>query len=87
MSRSDHGEPLEAMESQISQRVTEMSADIQALKNSDTQHDHDIEDAQSSTFVHWGSSQCSASSQLVYSGVVGRSHYTHSGAATNYTCV
>ena len=42
MSRSDDGGPLEAAVSQISQRVTEMSADIQALKNSDAQQDHDI---------------------------------------------
>ena len=98
MSRSDDGGPLEAVVSHISQQVTELSADIQAyksqtsadiqtLKNSNSQQDHDIQDAQSSTFVHWGSSQCGGSSDLVYSGVVGGSHYTHSGAATNYLCL
>ena len=98
MSRSDDGGPLEAVVSHISQQVTEMSADIQAfksqtsadiqtLKNSNSQQDHDIQDAQSSTFVHWGSSQCGGSSHLVYSGVVGGSYYTHSGAATNYLCL
>ena len=98
MSRSDDGGPLEAVVNHISQQVTEMSADIQAfksqtsadiqtLKNSNSQQDHDIQDAQSSTFVHWGSSQCGGSSDLVYSGFVGGSHYTHSGAATNYLCL
>ena len=87
ISRSDDGGPLEAVVSHISQQVTELNADIQTLKNSNSQQDHDIQDAQSSTFVHWGSSQCGGSSHLVYSGVVGGSHYTHSGAATNYLCL
>ena len=87
MSRSNDGGPLEAVVSQISQRVTELSVDIQALKDSDTQQDRDIQDARSSTFVHWGSSQCSASSHLVYSGVVGGSYYGDSGAATNNLCL
>ena len=71
MSRSDDGGPLEAVVSHISQQVTELSVDIQTLKNSNSQQNHDIQDAQSSTFVHWGSSQCGGSSHLVYSGVVG----------------
>ena len=98
MSRSDDGGPLQAVVNHISQQVTALSADIQAfksqtsadiqtLKNSNSQQDHDIQDAQSSTFVHWGSSQCGGSSHLVYSGVVGGSHDTHSGAATNYVCL
>ena len=87
ISRSDDGGPLEAVVSHISQQVTELNADIQTLKNSNSQQDHDIQDAQSSTFVHWGSSKCGGSSHLVYSGVVGGSHYTHSGAATNYLCL
>ena len=64
-----------------------MSADIQTLQTSNIQQDHDIQDASSSTFVHWGSSQCSNSSQLVYSGVVGGSSYLHTGAASNYLCL
>ncbi|KAK7094562.1 hypothetical protein V1264_006099 [Littorina saxatilis] len=63
--RSDDGGPLEAVVSHISQRVTEMGADInafktqtsgniQTLQNSNTQQDLAIRDAQSSTFVHWG---------------------------------
>ena len=87
MSRADDGGPVDAVVSHINQQVTKMSADIQALKNSNSQQDHDIQDAQSSTFVHWGSSQCGGSSHLVYSGVVGGSWYDHSGAATNYLCL
>ena len=62
--RSDDVAPLEAVVSQLSQKVTEMSADIQTLQTSNIQQDHDIQDASSSTFVHWGSSQCSNASQL-----------------------
>ena len=87
MSRAHDGGPFEAVVNHISQQMTEMSADIQTLKNSNSQQNHDIQDAQSSTFVHWGSSQCCGSSHLVYSGVVGGSWYDHSGAATNYLCL
>ena len=107
--RADDAGPLETVVGQLSQRVTEMDADMQAwktqtdsdiqtlrtttaadiqtLQTSNLQQDHDIQDAATSTFVHWGSSQCSNASQLVYSGVVGGSWYDHSGAATNYLCL
>ncbi|KAK7095348.1 uncharacterized protein [Littorina saxatilis] len=87
MPRSDDTGPWEAVMSHISQQVTEMEADIQALKNSNTQQDLAIQDARSSTFVHWGSSSCSNLSHTVYSGVVGGSDAGHSGAATNYLCL
>ena len=64
-----------------------MSADIQTLQTSNLQQDHDIQDAATSTFVHWGSSQCANASQLVYSGVVGGSSYLQSEAASNYLCL
>ena len=86
--RADDANPLEAVVTGISRQVTEMSADIQALRNSDVQHTQDIRDAATSTFIRWGSSTCDASSELVYSGVVGGgSHYTHTGAATNFLCL
>ncbi|KAK7094615.1 uncharacterized protein [Littorina saxatilis] len=66
---------------------TQTSGDIQTLKNSNTQQELAIQDAQSSTFVHWGSSTCSNLSHTVYSGVVGGSWYDHRGAATNYLCL
>ena len=87
VARSDDTDPLQTVVNQMDQRLTEVSADIQALKNANTQQDQDISETKSSTFVHWGSSQCSDSSQLVYTGVVGGSHYTQSGAATNYLCL
>ena len=85
--RADDANPLEAVVTGISRQVTEMSADIQALRNSDVQHTQDIRDAATSTFVRWGSSTCDASSELVYSGVVGGSYYTHTGGATNFLCL
>ncbi|KAK7094564.1 putative leucine-rich repeat-containing protein DDB_G0290503 [Littorina saxatilis] len=107
--RSEDEEPLQAVVSQITQRVTEMGADIQVFKtqtvndinalkiqtsgdiqtlqNSSRQQDLAIQDAQSSTFVHWGSSTCSNLSHTVYSGVVGGSWYLRTGAAINYLCL
>ena len=87
ISRSDDGGPLEAVVSHISQQVTELSVDIQTLKNSNSQQDHDIQDAQSSTFVHWSSSQCGGSSHLVYSGVVGGSHSHQLSVSHDVSCV
>ena len=113
--RADDANPLEAVVTGISRQVTEMSADIQALRNSDVQHTQDIQalkntnvqqsqdiqalrnndvqhtqdirDAATSTFVRWGSSTCDASSELVYSGVVGGSLFDHTGAASNFLCL
>ncbi|XP_070189455.1 uncharacterized protein [Littorina saxatilis] len=66
---------------------TQTTGDIQTLQNSNTQQDLAIQDTQSSTFVHWGSSTCSNLSGIVYSGVVGGAWYRHSGSATNYLCM
>lgn len=85
--RSDDSGPLEAVVNQISQKVMQIEADIQILRNSDTQKTLDIKDARTSMFVHWGSSHCSSSAETVYSGVIGGSFYDHSGAATNYLCL
>ena len=98
MTRSDDGGPLEAVVGQLSQRVTEISADVQALttqltsdirnlQGASARHDTDIRDARTSTFIHWGSSSCANSTQLVYTGVVGGSPFTEAGAATNYLCL
>ena len=85
--RADDTDPLEAVVGQLSQRVTEMGADLHTLRTTVTQQDFDIQDAASSAFIHWGSSQCSNASQLVYSGVVGGSSHTSTGAASNYLCL
>lgn len=85
--RSDDNGPLDAVVSQLSQKVAEMSADILTLKTSDTQQDQNIRDARTSTFVRWGSLQCGSSAQLVYSGVVGGSWYDVPGGASNFLCL
>ena len=85
--RADDTDPLEAVVGQLSQRLTEMGADLQTMRTTITQQDRDIQDAASSAFVHWGSSQCSNASQLVYSGFVGGSYYGSTGAASNYLCL
>jgi len=41
-----------------------------------------------STFVRWGRTSCpSNGTEMVYKGYVGGSHYTHTGAATDYLCL
>ncbi|XP_070188680.1 uncharacterized protein [Littorina saxatilis] len=85
--RSDDAGPLEAVISHISQQVTQMSASIQTLKNGNDQQNLVLDDARTSVFVQWGSSACSPSSELVYSGIVGGSFYTNTGAATNFLCL
>ncbi|XP_070178863.1 uncharacterized protein [Littorina saxatilis] len=85
MSRSDDDiRPRETAVTNMGQRLNEVGADVQALKIQSSHQDQDIKDARSSTFVHWCSSRCTDASQLVYSGVVGGSFYSETGAATNY---
>ena len=72
---------MQALKSQVNR-------DTQSLIHTSSQQAQSIQDARTSTFVHWGSSRCSNdTSQLVYSGVMGGSRYSHSGAATNYLCL
>ncbi|XP_076467536.1 short-chain collagen C4-like [Babylonia areolata] len=40
-----------------------------------------------STFVRWGSRNCTDKSRLVYSGAVGGSYYSHYGGAANHLCL
>ncbi|PVD29538.1 hypothetical protein C0Q70_08789 [Pomacea canaliculata] len=47
----------------------------------------DLSEASTSVFVHWGSSTCPGSSALVYTGVVGGSHYDSPGAAVDFLCL
>nr|KAG5693598.1 hypothetical protein BaRGS_014618 [Batillaria attramentaria] len=85
--RSDDTNTLETVVNQLSQRVTEVNADVQALKNANSQQDAAIQEAGSSVYVRWGRSTCPSTSSLVYSGVIGGSYYDHTGAATNYLCL
>nr|KAG5700163.1 hypothetical protein BaRGS_010470 [Batillaria attramentaria] len=81
VARSDDTGPLEPVVSQMTQQMTEMSSEIQALKNT-------VQEAGHSVYIRWGHSACPASSaDLVYSGVVGGSNWAHTGAAVNYLCL
>ncbi|PVD29547.1 hypothetical protein C0Q70_08798 [Pomacea canaliculata] len=78
--RSDDSDPLIPVVTQLTERVNEVSAGLQALKS-------EMTEASTSVFVRWGSSTCTDSSVLVYSGGVGGSHFTSPGAAANYLCL
>lgn len=85
--RSDDISSVDAVVSEIGQKVNQLEADIQLLKNSNTQQGLSIQDAHASTFVRWGSSQCGSAAELVYAGVVGGSSHAEYGAASNYLCL
>nr|KAG5690627.1 hypothetical protein BaRGS_018097 [Batillaria attramentaria] len=87
VTRSDDVQPLEPVVAQMSQRLTEVSAEVQALKNTNTHQDAAIQEAGSSVYVRWGRSVCPNSTHLVYSGVIGGSYYNHDGAASNVLCL
>lgn len=40
-----------------------------------------------STFIRWGRTACPNNTELVYSGIAGGSHLSHSGAASNRLCL
>ncbi|KAI8513823.1 hypothetical protein Bbelb_081470 [Branchiostoma belcheri] len=39
------------------------------------------------TYVRWGKKTCPQHAELVYEGVIGGSHYAHSGGGANYLCM
>ncbi|XP_025096427.1 uncharacterized protein LOC112565276 [Pomacea canaliculata] len=89
--RSDDNDPLIPVVTQLTERVNEVSTGLQAMKNEVSASlqalKNEVTEASTSVFVHWGSSTCPGSSVLVYSGVVGGSHYDQPGAAANYLCL
>ncbi|PVD29543.1 hypothetical protein C0Q70_08794 [Pomacea canaliculata] len=89
--RSDDSDPLVPVVTQLTEKVNEVNAGLQALKDEviagHRELKNEVAEASTSVFVRWGSSTCPASSVLVYSGEVGGSHYTTSGAAANYLCL
>nr|KAG5691962.1 hypothetical protein BaRGS_011353 [Batillaria attramentaria] len=87
IARSDDVSPLEPVVTQMAQQLTEVKAEVQTLKSADVQQDQAIQQAGTSVYVRWGNAACPASDQLVYSGVVGGSLYTNTGAATNTLCM
>ena len=85
--RSDDANALEGVVAQLDQRVSQVGAEVQALKNTDAQHEQAIVEAGSTTFVRWGRSVCPNSTQLVYSGVVGGGYYSNPGSSTTVLCL
>ncbi|PVD29544.1 hypothetical protein C0Q70_08795 [Pomacea canaliculata] len=100
--RSDDSDPLLPVVTQLTQKVSEVSAGLQALKDEvDTnlqalrnevragqrELKTEVSEASTSVFVRWGSSSCPESAVLVYSGEVGGSSIMATGAAVNYLCL
>ena len=85
--RSDDTLPLEAVVSQMTQQLTQVTADVQTLRNVNTQQDQAIQEARGSSYIRWGHSTCPVSTELVYSGVMGGSLHTLSGAGANALCL
>ncbi|PVD29534.1 hypothetical protein C0Q70_08785 [Pomacea canaliculata] len=78
--RSDDSDPLVPVVTQLTARVNEVSAGLQTVKN-------EVVEASTSVYVHWGSSTCTSSAALVYSGEIGGSFFDTTGAAVNYLCL
>ena len=73
---------------QLQSQMSYLNASAKQLESQMSSLNTSVSETASSTYVHWGSSKCSApGAQTVYSGVVGGSHYTHTGAATNPLCL
>ena len=71
----------------MNQRLGEVVAEVQALKNANSQQDQAIQQASTSTFVRWGRSSCPGSAELVYSGIAGGGWYDSSGSTTTAFCL
>lgn len=84
LGRSDDSDPLQAVVAQLTEKINEVGAGLQTLRN---EVRVDLSEASTSVFVHWGSSTCPGSSALVYTGVVGGSHYDSPGAAVDFLCL
>ncbi|XP_068683190.1 collagen alpha-1(VII) chain-like [Montipora foliosa] len=38
-------------------------------------------------YVRWGRTTCPTGAQIIYKGIIGGEHYTHSGGGSNYLCL
>ena len=38
-------------------------------------------------YTRWGRKSCPTGAQLLYEGIAGGGHYTHSGGGANYVCL
>lgn len=98
LARSDDADPLAPVVSQMSQRLGEVAAEVEALKtnvhsevqalqSANARQDQAIRDAGSSTFVRWGSSVCPNSTERVYLGTVGGGDWSSSGSTSSVVCL
>ncbi|XP_025094915.1 uncharacterized protein LOC112564363 isoform X3 [Pomacea canaliculata] len=85
--RSDDIDPLVPVVTQLTEKVKQVSAGLQALTNHVNEVSESLSKTSASVFVNWGSSACPNSSELVYTGAVGGAHYNEAGAAANYLCL
>ncbi|XP_033728286.1 uncharacterized protein LOC117317565 [Pecten maximus] len=81
-------EQNEARKSDLSQ-LSKLKSEIEELKDMKLLLEEKILKAEvATTYVRWGRNDCSGSAtDLVYSGYVGGSHFTHKGAAVDYVCL
>ena len=79
---TDYYHILERALVQANQRVSEMEAEVQALKKADVNREQAIVQAASTTFIRWGRSVCPNSTRLVYTGVVGGGGWSQIGSST-----
>ena len=85
--RADDSGTLGVVVNQLTQKVSQLEADINVLQTSSSTQNTDIQLAKSSTFIRWGNSHCSNGSELVYEGVIGGSNYNTPGSAANHLCL
>lgn len=89
--RADDGlATWEVVVAQLTQRLDQVTAELQALRNSVSSIPTVGTAAVGSgpsTFVHWGRASCPATSILAYQGVVGGSAHNEPGGAVNFLCL
>ena len=85
--RADDINSLEPVVTQLSQRLNEVGAEVEALRTVTTQQDERIQEAATSTFVRWGRSTCPSSAELIYTGAAGGTDYRGSGSSTTVLCL
>ena len=96
--RSDDTDALLPVINQMNQRLDEVGAEVEALKNSvssevaalqntNIRQDGAIEGAGTSTYVRWGNSACPSSAEHVYSGTVAGGDWSSAGSTSSVLCL
>lgn len=85
--RSDDMGSIQTVIDGFAQRLSEVSAEVQALKVSRDQLLATVSQSQTSSYIIWGRSTCPVSTETVYSGIIGGSPNSEAGAAANYLCL